>query len=37
MKYRVMIGYKIYPFSTYSEALLFQSSNGGTIYEQVLY
>jgi len=35
MKYRVLIGYRVYPFSSYSEALLFQQANGGVIYEQV--
>ena len=37
MKYRVVIGYKIYPFKSYSEAMLFQQANGGVIYEQVFY
>lgn len=36
MEYRVVIGYnKIYPFKNYSEALLFQQSNNGKIYEKV--
>ena len=33
MNYRVLIGYKAYPFSSYSEALLFKNANGGEIFQ----
>ena len=34
MNYRVLIGYKAYPFSSYFEALQFQLAHGGVIYQR---
>lgn len=31
--YRVILKFETYPFETYSEALSFRNTNGGTIYE----
>lgn len=35
MRYRVIIGYKIYKFSSYADAFLFKLKNGGVLYEKV--
>ena len=35
MKYKVISNFRAYPFENYSEALLFKTNNGGTIYELV--
>lgn len=30
--YRVLIGFRAYPFNTYDEALMFKKMYGGTVY-----
>ena len=33
MKYRVIVKFKVFPFSSYIDAYSFKSQNGGTMYE----
>ena len=33
--YRVILNWKVIPFDTYSEALLFQQKYGGKIYQKI--
>lgn len=35
MEFRVVLGFKVYKFDSYSKALLFKQENGGVMYEQV--
>lgn len=32
MKFRVIVKFRVFEFSSYSEALIFRNANGGTIY-----
>ena len=35
MKYRIVIGYKTYPFKNFSEATMFQRVNGGQLFQLI--